>query len=250
MWLKQKVYTLAISGDLTSQDNIGNVNVKVNDKLTTIEIKQLFAKVDYSELSDDNKLLKICGWSILQRIENGVLKIGQNEVAISFENENGILLSVQKIANPWFQLNDIELSEEDYNSIDNKILELADNSSKETGVVEEPHSSPPVFINKDYESGAKAFIKKGFTEHSSGNFKLLINSEKDKVIFIEVINENEMTQYKKSSKVTEGFYSFDDVENKRSINVKLIGNEIEVTYSDDEAEQGEQKSNNVELTNN
>lgn len=222
MWLKEKVYILSAESVDNFQDNIGNINVRLNDKLTTIEISQLFAKITYG-LSILNGTIKICGWSILQNIKDGVIKIGDNDIAVSFETESGLKLYIKEVKSPWIIFNDIELNDEELNSINQKLLELASVQDLETEREEEPHSPPPVFNNEDYLISKNHFIKKGFEEYINGNNKLLIKDSGNEVkgYFIQILSDNELIQLKNPRKVIPGFYKFDDVDNNRIVNVKI-----------------------------
>jgi len=244
MWLKQQEYILSIIRDTASQDdNFENINVKLNGNLTTIKLIQLFAKISKHEFSDDGKKLRIIGWSILQSVKDDKLKIGENEIDISFEAEELGLLSITKIENPWFMLNDLKLSNEEVESINSKLLELSgsqigDNDTGEEGL---PQTSPPAIINSIYDKGRESFIKRGFKEYSKDNFRFLILKTEDslKANLIELINEDKLVQLQDPKIVIEGFYKFNDEANNRVINVKIIDESLEISFSDVEIEEEE-----------
>lgn len=238
MWLKQKIYTLSILRSSDSQeDSTDGIKVKLNGNLTTIEIKQLFAKISDEEFSEDGKTLKLTGWSILQFLDdNEFLLIDESAVSITFEKESFGSLEIESIKNPWFILNDVELSDEEVKSINQKILELsivstADDNAGESG---SPHASTPVIENKSYEAGKKSFIGRGYKEYSKDNFKLLLldNGDTFQANLIEILSEDKLIQLQNPVKVTDNFYKFEDGQNETVINVKVIGDEIEISGSD------------------
>lgn len=268
MWLKQKVYTFRITKeDSVREDSIGHINVKLNGNLTTIKLTQLFAKISKSEFSEDGHTLAIKGWSILQDVKSNKLKIDENEIEISFESENLGSLSIESIENPWWILNDIELSDSDVAEINGKILQLSglDKPSEEIiGETESPHTPPPVIINQIYEKGKINYQKIGYTEYSKDNFRFLINDKSGKVLLIELKDEKDLIQYRNSSKVIDNFYKFEDDTNNRIIDVKIIGEDLDISFSEKEepdyeneelkeknSEYKEESSNNNDvLTNN
>ena len=234
MWLKQQVYTLRITRETASQDDsFESIIVKINERKTTIKLSQLFAKISKIEYSDDGHLLTIKGWSILQDVVNGKLKIGENEISISFESEKLGSLLIESMENPWFMLSDIEISESDVDNINNKLIELSGLNSMvdETEGSGLPHTSPSVIINEKYERGRKNYEVAGFKEHKLDNFRFLLKVEKSKAVLVELINENDLVQYTDFKKVVDNFYKFEDKDNNRTIDVKLIDDILDINFS-------------------
>ena len=224
MWLKEKKYTLSVTDQDSVLDATDLIKVKLNGILTTIELGKLFAKFGGWEFKE--KTATIEGWSILQGLINNNLIIGEDTIAVSFETESGIPLELTSVKNPIVQWNDIELTEEEVSTINNKLLELSkSNSEQETVVEEEPHSLPPVFVNEKYESGKLALIKKGYVEYEEGNWRFLLIKDTGKCTLIELLSEDKLSQLQNGEKVVDNFYRFKD-DSGRVINVKLIGDEL------------------------
>ena len=221
MWLNQKVFTFKFEGAQTIQDDsFDSIKVKINENLTTIKLSQLFAKHDKPEFIEKNTKLKIKGWSILQSVANGLIQIGEKTEgetiipivsSISFESEQLGVVEIESIENPWFILNDIELSDEDLKSIDDKLLELSglnapvvDDAEQE----EEPHPQPAVIVNSVYEKGKESFLKRGYTEFLKDNYRFLLLNKDDKfkASLIEFVDEKQLNQYNEVEKVTEKFF--------------------------------------------
>ena len=256
MWLKQKVYTLRITRAAASEDDsFESIIVKINERKTTIKLSQLFAKISKIEYSDDGNLLTVKGWSILQDVVNGKLKIGEDEIDISFESEDLGSLAIELIENPWFILSDIELSDSDVENINNKLMELSGihsgaDEAEGSGL---PHTSPSVIVNEKYERGRKNYEAVGFKEYKFDNFRFLLRAEKDKAILVELIDENKLIQFSDGKKVIDGFYKFEDKDSNRIIDVKLIGDDLDITFSDLEVDETNKEVNEVQndtLTNN
>lgn len=251
MWLKQKVYSFRITKeDSVREDSIERIMVKLNGNLTTIKLIQLFAEISKSEFSEDGNILEIKGWSILQDVNSNKLKIGENEIDISFESENLGSLSIESIENPWWILNDIKLSDLDVAEITSKLLELSglDKSTEDiTDQAESPHTLPSVIVNKSYDTGKITYQKIGYTEYIKDNFRFLLNSKSDKALLIELKDEKDLIQYKNPVKVVDSFYKFDDELNNRVIDVKIIGEDLDISFS--EKEQIEQNESELGQTN-
>ncbi len=260
MWLKQKIYTLKLENEANIQnDNFESIQVKLNRKLTTITLSQLFAKISNYSFSEDGKTIEVKGWSILQDLVSGWLKIGDEQIEFSFQDEEENEFIISKIENPIIIWNDIELSSEEVEQTYSKFIELTNSSKQEdneAGSDGSPHTSPPVIINEVYERGKAGLIKKGFTEYSSEsdssnpNFRLLLIDNENKLSgnLIEFLSEDKISQLQNPVKIADGFYMFEDEKNKRTINAKTIDGVLNVSFSDVPLEEPDYE--NIEIKNN
>jgi len=215
---------------------------------------QLFARISTTNFSEDGKYLEVKGWSILQEVKENKLIINEQEISISFTGEEIGELNIVSIKNPWFILSDIELSQDELESINAKLIELSGLMSEENNAGDDgsPHTSPPVIVNEYYESGKVGFFKRGFVEYVGGNFRLLIL--KTETVFqanlIELINENKITQLQNPVTVVDGFYKFKDDKNNRIVNAKIIDNELDISFDEIEVETNsdlEEDKNEIEI---
>lgn len=237
MWLQQKDYTLSIDRAVATKDeNLSKINLKVNNRLTTVTLEQLFLEISKYEFSDDGKSLLVRGWSILEKVKDNNLIIEDKQISISFHGEELGELAIAKIINPWCQMNDKKITDENLQEFYSKIIELStppalekeEQLDEQAGEASLPQVEPPVLIiNKSYENGKKPYLKSGYKEYESDNFRLLEKGEK--TVLIELIDSNELTQYKKHNLLAEGFYQFIDENNARKINAKIIDGKLDIT---------------------
>ena len=241
MWLKQKVFTFELESEAKIQnDNFEEIKVSLNRKLTTISLEQLFTKISYYSFSEDGKTFEVKGWSILQILNEGRALIGEKNIEFSFQDAEGNEFILISIVNPWLILNDIEISEKDLNDVNEKLIELSEASAKENNTDAEgsPHTKEvSVFVNDSYNLAKKSFINRGFKEYSKDNFRLLIleKNESFQANLIEIISAEKIIQHYNPIKVLDNFYQFNDKRNDEVIDVKLIGEELEINYSNNAA---------------
>lgn len=241
MWLEQKIYSFkSEKNTVASEDILSNINLKVNDILTTVKLSSLFLKVDSIKFDKETHILEIKGWSILERTipKTGELRIyGESkedftDVKLSFYSDELGEMIIDDIENPIFQFDDKEVKESDVKAFDAKIIELSIPKKEEeiqgegTG---SPHSNPALF-NKKYEIAKARFINNGYKEYPSGNFRLLVKQSNDSktVILIELVDESKLNQFTAPEEITEGFYQFLDTDGNRKINAKVIDGKLDV----------------------
>lgn len=250
MDLKQKNYVFAASVAIVDEEKAESIFLKINDKLTTIKLLDLFVgkiKTNFSEDNDAKFTFEIKGWSIIQMLkvaneENyNSLSIQDEEkiekVKIDFcfkEEENCIELNLINIETPLIQFNDKEIEEVELDKIFKKILELSNpkKEGKDKGAgVGSPHSEPALIKNTNYENFSKRFLAKGFSvingKDNEKNFHFFISPNKEKLsgktFLVEVVSETEAIQY---DELTENpdFFQFVDNDKNRFINVYLEDN--------------------------
>lgn len=227
MWLEEKVFSFKTENNIVSEDFLSKILLKVNGNLTNVRLPDLFIKItDDAEFDDDDKILELKGYSILEFTENGIFKSKVGDVNLSFHSEEAGEVTINLIENPWFQKGDKEVTQETFDNFEKKIIELA--SVKKEEVQGEglgsPHSNPSL-LNKKYDNNKVRLINNGYKEYSFGNFKLL--KKNDSLLLFEILDED--TVYKIDSEpksITENVWMFDDEYNLRSLNVKLIDDKL------------------------
>ena len=150
---------------------------------------------------------------------------------------------------------DIELSDEDVESINSKLIELSGPGSDVDESEDDrlPHTSPSDIVNQSYESGKKSYLSINYKEYSFENFRLLLKEKENKAILVELIDEKTLVQLKNFKKVVDGFYKFEDKSNNRIIDVKLINENLEITVNYEVSEKEINEANLSEdnlITNN
>lgn len=219
MWLEQKNYTFKTEKGAVNQDpSLDNIYLRVNENLTTVELKQLFVKINDSEFDEDDKLLTVKGYSILQRVEpiSGELKINQPEadesasgrVKISFNSEAFGNLEIIEIENPAVQFNDKEISEDVVNKFEEKIKELAQVKTEEEVVVTGSPQPETATINKQYEIVKQRYLLNGYQEFVLGEYRLLVKKNDGKILasFYDIVSETEIVPYNRISETEENIY--------------------------------------------
>ena len=244
MWIKQQIYTFKVES-FKPDIELDSISLNINERKTTIKINQLFAKISSVYFSNAGNFLNIKGWSILQYLVDNKLKIGEKEINISFESNELGKIKIFKIENPWFMFNDIELSDDETESINSKLIELSEPGSDVDESEDDrlPHTSPSDIVNESYESGKKSYISIGYKEYIFENFRFLLNEKNNKAILIELVDEKKLIQLKNFKKIVDCFYKFEDKSRGVNIDVKIIDENLEVTLNYELAEDEIDKSN-------
>lgn len=255
MWKsEQKNYTLQSSKkDPVANYDFSKINLKVNGKLTTIKLLDLFEKISNQELENDDDLgyiLVVQGWSLLQDVKNGKL----NDIDISFFSEELGDLNIVKIKNPLWQMSDKNIDEDVVKSFHQKILELAKSKDEPQPIVEElPHRSDPVgVINPNYENAKERFLNSGYKEfqfigEDGADYRLLENKERNKVKLVHVISPTEVKEFANGNPVTlDGDYIFVDNDENKEFRGKVVDGTLIIKINDLPAKVEETTTNTVE----
>lgn len=244
MRLKQKNYTLKLS-ESKSYDELVNydfdkIKLQINDNLTSIGLLDLFLKISDQELDEEDNELTITGWSILQEIKDKQLIINNEPIKICFYSDELGTLQIIEIKNTLFQLNDKEIDEAEVKQFYDKIVELSkpvkteeDNKSEAEEGTKPPLEASGTIIddkgtieNDKYETTKLRYTSNGFKEYKFKDFRLLENSERGKLILVELLSPTELKQYSDYSETSKGSYKF--ASDDKDIIAKLTNNKLTI----------------------
>lgn len=246
MWLEQKIISFQTEKEAEKENIVlDNIFLKVNENLTTVNIKDLFLKISTKlneiEFNKKDKTFELKGWSILEKVIpiTKIFKahLGEEEkdLEISFYSEEFGNIIIADIDTPWVIGNDKKFEDKDLEQFEKDIIQLSLPKEEkkvegaESGLL--PLSSSVLLVNKKYENGKQRYIQNGYIEYSFENFRLLLKKtdEKEIALLIEIVNENKINQFSAAEKSNiENFYSFKDEEGKQKLNAKIINDKLEV----------------------